>query len=117
MASTTSLVPKFGPMSATLVTWAAAAGATSTYIDCQNLTYVSIGITCTVSSAGNSAAKVQGSNDGVSWVDITSATATLTGTGAFFLIRLGAIDYRYVQLVTGIPSAGTLTGSATVFGK
>jgi hypothetical protein len=105
------------PCVITLATWTAAAAGGSYIVDCQTAQTASVQINVTITLAGNSACKVQGSDDGINWVDIASATATATGTSASFLIRLGQLDYQYVKLVVGNPSAGTLSGNAIAFLK
>jgi hypothetical protein len=62
---------------------------------------------------GSSTFACYGSNDNVNFVALTSMTVTITAAGTS-LFRLGAPDYRYLQLRFTAPVAGALTISAIV---
>lgn len=62
---------------------------------------------------GNSTFACYGTNDNTNFVALTSMTVTISAGGTS-LFRLGAPDYRYVQLRFTAPVAGALTISAIV---
>lgn len=100
------------------VTTTSAVSTGGTYVhDMSNIQKASIQFHGTLGSSDTSVITLNISNDGVNFVGFSTAkTVTLTGGGTIdALFELGTIDYRYLQVSYGTPSAGTLTLVDTLY--
>lgn len=91
---------------------ATAASSSGTYnISMSGANVSSLQLNATLSSSDTCAITLKISNDGVNFVGFSTAkTVTFTGGGTVnALFELGTIDYAWLQVSYGAPSAGTVT--------
>lgn len=112
MASLTRIIANPTPKIITALTMTALAADTDVTIDVQDVDYASVQVTASAASGSNIIA-CYASNDGTNWVALTSMTVTVTGATTS-LFRLGAPDYRYLQ-VRFTAGSGSVTGSVIVW--
>lgn len=112
MASLTRIIANPTPKIFNALPMAALAADTDVTIDIQDVDYLSVQVTATAASGSNIVA-CYASNDGTNWVALTSMTVTITGATSV-LFRLGAPDYRYLQ-VRFTAGSGSTTGSVNVW--
>ena len=100
------------PLNDTIIPLQAAATVTSVLIPSMSLFAISAQITATGAGAGT--LKMQASNDQPSdnsqptnWVDITGATVTVAGAGAYMIPKT-EICYQYVRFVYTNTGTGTI---------
>lgn len=96
----------------TTVTMAAAASGAGHYdFDMRGANIASLQINATLSGTDTDAITLQISNDGVNFVGFSTAkTVTFTGGGTVnALFELGTIDYVWLRVSYGAPSADTVT--------
>jgi hypothetical protein len=88
----------------------AAASFNSSAIDTIGYQYLSVQINATSLSAADGIVKLQDSNDGTNWTDITGATLTLAAGSSPNMIRDTANTGRYIRAVWtfGTNASGTL---------
>jgi len=95
----------------------AAAGAGTFVYDMRGANIASLQVTAVLASTNTDVVTLQISNDGVNYVGFSVAkTATFTGGGTLSaLFELGVIDYVYLRVSYGAPSAGTVTLTGTLY--
>lgn len=105
-----------GIITTTLASATTASGA-YTY-DVHGMNIGSLQLNASLSSADTAAITLKISNDGVNFVGFSTAkTVTFTGGGTVnALFELGVIDYAYLQVNWGAPSAGSLTLVGVLYG-
>lgn len=96
----------------------AAAGASSFIYNMQGIDRASLQLRSTLTAAATAVITLAISNDGVHFSSFSVAkTVTFTGgTTDDALFELGAIDYCYLRVSSGVPSAGTLTLQGWLYG-
>lgn len=100
-------------------TLVSATASTGTYTyDVHGMNIGSLQLNATLASADTAAITLKISNDGVNFVGFSTAkTVTFTGGGTVnALFELGTIDYAFLQVSWGAPSAGTLTLVGVLYG-
>jgi hypothetical protein len=100
----------------TLVTATTTSG--SFIYNMEGVDRASIQFNGTLASTDTTVITLSISNDGMNFVGFAVAkTVTLTGGGTVnALFELGAIDYAYLKVGWGAPSAGTLTLQSILYG-
>lgn len=112
MATLPRIVSTPTPKVITALSMTALAADTDVSLDIQGVDQLSVQVTATAATGSNVIA-CYASNDGTNWVALTSMTVTITGaTSALF--RLGAPDYRFLQVRFTFGS-GSVTGSVLVW--
>jgi hypothetical protein len=96
---------------------AATAGGSFIY-DMQGIGRASLQLNATLTGTDTDVVTLTISNDGVNFVAFSVAkTVTFTGGGVVnALFELGQIDYAYLQVTWGIPSASTVTLVSILYG-
>ncbi len=84
----------------------------------EGIDRASLQLNATLASTDTDAVTLKISNDGVNFVGFSTAkTVTFTGGGTVnALFELGNIDYAWLQVSYGAPSAGTLTLQGVLYG-
>jgi hypothetical protein len=89
----------------------AATGGGSFVYDMSGIDRASLQLHATLGASNTDVVTLTISNDNVNFIAFSSAkTVTFTGGGTVdALFELGAIDYRYLKVTYGAPSASTVT--------
>ncbi len=84
----------------------------------QGIGRSSLQLNATLSSTDTSVITLTLSNDGVNFVPFAiNKTVTMTGGGTTsYIFELGVIDYVFLRVTWGAPSAGTLTLRGVMYG-
>lgn len=84
----------------------------------EGIDRASIQLNATLTASDTAAITLNISNDGVHFVGFSTAkTVTFTGGGTVnALFELGSIDYVWLQVAWGAPSASTLTLQGVLYG-
>lgn len=96
----------------------AASGSGSFIYNMQGIGRASLQLNATLSSTNTDVVTLSISNDGINFVGFSVAkTVTFTGGGVInALFELGSIDYAYLKVSWGAPSAGTVTLVGVLYG-
>lgn len=106
------------PFVDTQIIASAATGAGSFIYDMQGIGRASLQLNATLTSTDTDVVTLTISNDGVNFVGFAIAkTVTFTGGGTVnALFELGQIDYVYLKVGWGAPSASTVTLVSILYG-